>query len=248
MLSKTPWLNTTRFKPRFVFRSPMYLMRRGLVHSNALTGSLISLGDQRCNFLVVGCDFDSTVGTVDAGYRLFYRRGCFRAGYRSNSGLHRHGTDRRGSVVSDRQFIADLFIDLCRTVFGRSMAGAKYSRHVPVILGVIILSSGKSADGRLAEERCYFPRSWARWRSASPRLCENPVYLCCLFPCWRAAVTVGTAFFDHIGRHSWRGGRRALKFDRKSSALVVRRGGGEHRRDFIGILRSQCRQVVRVEP
>ena len=65
------------------------LIRRGLVHSNAMTGSFISLTISAVVLLLLVPFFVPYVA-LEPGHRLFHCRGHLRAGDRPNSRLRRH--------------------------------------------------------------------------------------------------------------------------------------------------------------
>ena len=116
----------------FCFSVAHIFVRRGLVHSNALTGSLISLGTSAVGIL----DFSSfclprLLHSKSSSIGYFAAAGLFAPAIGQTLGLHRHGAHRRGARLGHRQHFTDLFVHLCGVASGRTMAGAEHSGHVP---------------------------------------------------------------------------------------------------------------------
>ena len=116
-----------------------------------------------------------------------------------------------------------------------------------VIIGVIILSSGKSFGGEWRKIDILYPLVAAVAFGISTTLRKfglSELHL----PLLGAAVTVGTAFFILLGLIQWRGGRRALKFNLNSTrwlfgAAVVNTGA------ILSVFSAlNVGKVVRVEP
>jgi len=132
-------------------------VRRGLVHSNALTGSLISLGTSAAIFWLLAFVMVpwSTLWTPAIGY--FAAAGVFAPAIGQTLGyigMERIGVARASPIVNTSPIFSSIFavwflgeVWLLQNIAGTCL----------VILGVIILSLVKSADGGWRKRDVIFP-------------------------------------------------------------------------------------------
>lgn len=195
------------------------LVRRGLVQSNALTGSLISLGTSAAIFwlLVLFLVPSSALRTPAVGY--FILAGVFAPAIGQTLGyigMERIGVARSSPIVNTSPIFSSVFAVL---FLGEVWAAQNILGTCLVILGVIILSSGKPARGEWKTIDVIYPLLGAVAFGISTTLRKTGL-LTVPVPLLAAAVTVGTAFFVLLGIIRLRGARRAVKFNRESGAWL----------------------------
>ena len=220
MLSKTLMAEYYAFQAALLFSIAHVFVRRGLVHSNALTGSLISLGTSAAIFWLLAFVMVPwwTLWTPAIGY--FAAAGVFAPAIGQTLGyigMERIGVARASPIVNTSPIFSSIFavwflgeVWLLQNILGTCL----------VILGVIILSLIKSADGGWRKRDVIFPAFGAVAFGISTTLrkfglAEVPT------PLFAAAVTVGTAFLVLSVIILLRGGRRAVRFNRKSSGWLA---------------------------
>jgi drug/metabolite transporter (DMT)-like permease len=204
------------FQTALCFSIAHVFVRRGLVHSNALTGSLISLGTSAVIFwsLVLLLIPLSSLQTPAVGY--FILGGVFAPAIGQTLGyigMERIGVARSSPIVNTSPIFSSIFAVLflgevwvAQNILGTSL----------VILGVMILSSSKPAQGEWKKIDVIYPLLGALAFGISTTLRKSGL-LAVPVPLLAAAVTVGTAFFVLLGIIQLRGGLRVLKFDARSS-------------------------------
>jgi drug/metabolite transporter (DMT)-like permease len=235
------------FQAALCFSVAHVLIRRGLVGSNALTCSLISLATTGTIFwlLVVILIPLSALWTPPIGY--FIAAGIFAPAIGQTLGyigIERIGVARSTPIVNS----APIFSSGLAVLFlGEVWTAQNILGTLSVIVGVIILSSGKSSAGEWRRIDILYPLLGAVAFGLSTTLRKSGLSVLPI-PLLGAAVTVGTAFIIILIVVRWRGGRRALKFDPASTrwlfvAAVVNTGA------ILSVFSAlNVGKVVRVEP
>ena len=207
------------FQAAVCFSFAHILVRRGLVGSNALTGSLISLGTTGTIVWLLLPFFTPLSVLWQPAVGFFMAAGFFAPAigqWLGYIGMERIGVARSSPIVNTSPIFSSSFavflLDEVWTVQNRIGTCL-------VILGVIILSSGKSAGGEWRKIDILYPVLAALAFGISTTLRKTGLTTIHL-PILAAAVTVGTAFFVLLGIIQLRGGRKALKFDRQSCAWL----------------------------
>jgi drug/metabolite transporter, DME family len=235
------------FQAALCFSVAHVLIRRGLVGSNALTCSLISLATTGTIFwsLVVILIPLSALWTPAIGY--FIAAGIFAPAIGQTLGyigIERIGVARSTPIVNSAPIFSSSFavVFLDEVWTAQNILGT-----LSVIIGVIILSSGKSAAGEWRRIDILYPLLGAVAFGISTTLRKSGLSALPV-PLLGAAVTVGTAFIIILILIRWRGGRRALKLDPASmvwlfGAAVVNTGA------ILSVFSAlNLGKVVRVEP
>jgi len=235
------------FQAALCFSVAHVLIRRGLVGSNALTFSLISLATTGTIFwlLVVILIPLSALWTPPIGY--FIAAGIFAPAIGQTLGyigIERIGVARSTPIVNS----APIFSSGLAVLFlGEVWTAQNILGTLSVIVGVIILSSGKSSAGEWRRIDILYPLLGAVAFGLSTTLRKSGLSVLPI-PLLGAAVTVGTAFIIILIVIRWRGGRLALKFDPASTrwlfvAAVVNTGA------ILSVFSAlNVGKVVRVEP
>ena len=223
------------------------LIRRGLVGSNALTCSLISLATTATIFWLLALVLIplSALWTPTIGY--FIVAGIFAPAIGQTLGyigIERIGVARSTPIVNSAPIFSSSFAVL---FLGEVWTAQNVFGTLSVIIGVIILSSGKASEGQWRKLDILYPLVGAVAFGISTTLRKFGLSLLHI-PLLGAAVTVGTAFFILLLLILWRGGRRALKFNPVSTrwlfgAAVVNTGA------ILSVFSAlNVGKVVRVEP
>jgi len=194
-------------------------VRRGLVSSNALTGSVISLGTSAAVFclLVFALVPLSLLQTPAIGY--FVAGGIFAPAIGQTLGyigMERIGVARSSPIVNTSPIfssgLAVIFLGevwLFQNVIGTCL----------VILGVVILSSGRHAGGKWRKKDVIYPVLAAMAFGVSTTLRKTGLGVVPV-PMLGAAVTVGTAFVALLVIVRVRGGLGSLVFTGSSAAWL----------------------------
>lgn len=223
------------------------LIRRGLVGSNALTCSLISLATTATIFWLLALVLIplSALWTPTIGY--FIVAGIFAPAIGQTLGyigIERIGVARSTPIVNSAPIFSSSFAVL---FLGEVWTAQNVFGTLSVIIGVIILSSGKASEGQWRKLDILYPLVGAVAFGISTTLRKFGLSLLHI-PLLGAAVTVGTAFFILLLLILWRGGRRALKFNPVSTrwlfgAAVANTGA------ILSVFSAlNVGKVVRVEP
>ena len=235
------------FQAALCFSIAHVLIRRGLVGSNALTCSLISLATTAAIFwlLVVILIPLSALWTPAIGY--FIAAGVFAPAIGQTLGyigIERIGVARSTPIVNSAPIFSSSFAVL---FLGEVWTAQNILGTLSVIIGVIILSSGKSSEREWRKIDILFPLVGAVAFGISTTLRKSGLSVLHV-PLLGAAVTVGTAFCIILIVIRWRGGRQALKFNPVSTrwlfgAAVVNTGA------ILSVFSAlNVGKVVRVEP
>jgi uncharacterized membrane protein len=235
------------FQAALFFSITHLFVRRGLVNSNALTGSFISLGTSMTLYWGWVLFFIplSALSTPSIGY--FIASGVFAPAIGQTLGyigMERIGVARSTPIINTSpvfsSFFAVMFLDEVwplKNIVGTGL----------VILGVIILSSSKPPEGNWNRKDVLFPIFGAVAFGVSTNL--RKIGLTAVqVPVLGAAVTLGTAFLVLLGIIYFRGGRSVLIFNRQSSGWLL--GGALLNSAAILSFFSALNlgRIVRVEP
>ena len=195
-------------------------VRRGLVGSNALTGSVISLGTSAVIFWLLVSAFIplSLLSTPAIGY--FMAAGFFAPAIGQTLGyigMERIGVARSSPIVNT----SPIFSSILAVVFlGEIWVMQNMLGTCLVILGVVILSASSSNKGDWHKRDMIYPLFGALAFGISTTLRKTGL-MTIPVPLLAAAVTVGTAFFVLLASVRWQGGFSILKFNRRSSAWLL---------------------------
>lgn len=190
-----------------------------MVHSNALTCSIVSLATSAVVLWVLVPFFVplSALWTPAIGY--FVAAGFFAPGIGQTLGyvgIERIGVARSMPIVNSApifsSIFAVLFLDevwVLQNIFGTGL----------VILGVIVLSSGKPANGQWRKLDIVYPILAALAFGISTTLRKTGLMVV-ERPILAAAVTVGTGLFVLLAIIQTQGGRRALILNRQNTGWL----------------------------
>jgi drug/metabolite transporter (DMT)-like permease len=208
------------FQAALCFSIAHLLVRRGLVHSNALTGSFVSLATSAAALWLLLPLFTplSAVWAPAIGY--FIAAGLFAPAIGQTLGyvgIERIGVARSTPIVNSAPIFSSLLavfflgeVWLLQNIIGTSL----------VIIGVIILSASQPPAGQWRHLDVIYPILGALAFGISTTLRKTGL-MAVQTPILAAAVTVGTAFFVLLAIIQMQGGRRALKLNRQSSGWLL---------------------------
>lgn len=235
------------FQTALCFSIAHILVRRGLVHSNALTGSLISLGTSAVIFWLLLMAFIPLSELRAPGVGYFVAGGIFAPAIGQTLGyigMERLGVARSSPIVNT----SPIFSSILAVIFlGEVWVMQNIIGTCLVILGVIVLSSRNAGDGHWRIKDLVYPLLAALAFGISSNL-RKAGLTAVSQPLLGAAVTLGTAFLVLLIIVQLRGGRPALKWDGQSgrwlfAGALVNTGA---LLSFFAAL--NLGQVVRVEP
>jgi DME family drug/metabolite transporter len=235
------------FQAALCFSIAHVFVRKGLTSSNALTGSVISLGTSATIFWLLAIAFVplSSLGSPAIGY--FMAAGFFAPAIGQTLGyvgMERIGVARSSPIVNT----SPIFSSILAVLFlGEVWAAQNIVGTCLVILGVVVLSLSRPAQGEWQKKDIIYPVLAALAFGISTTLRKTGL-AAIQIPLLAAAVTVGTAFFVLLGIVRFNGGFGALKFNRQGNAWL-----------FGGALINACAilsffsalnvgKIVRVEP
>ena len=203
------------FQAALFFSIAHVLIRRGLLYSNAITGSFISLTTSAVTLWLMVPFFVplSALWTPAIGY--FVAAGFFAPGIGrtlSYVGIERIGVARSVPIVNSSPIFASIF-----AVFflGEIWVFQNVVGTVLVISGVIVLSSIKPATGPWHKMDIIFPILGAVAFGVSTNRRKAGVGSL-NFPMLAAAITAATAVFVSLALVRIQGGLRALKLNSQS--------------------------------
>lgn len=235
------------FQTALCFSVAHIFVRRGLVHSNALTSSLISLGTSAAIFWLLLLFLIPFSALLTPAVGFFVAGGIFAPAIGQTLGyigMERIGVARSSPIVN----ISPIFSSILAVVFlGEAWVPQNIIGTCLVILGVVVLSSRNASEGEWRMKDVIYPVLAAVAFGISTTLRKTGL-TALPEPLLGAAVTLGTAFVVLLIIIQLRGGRKELKFNRKSSgwmfgAAIVNTGAIL---SFFAAL--NLGQVVRVEP
>lgn len=235
------------FQTALCFSVAHIFVRRGLVHSNALTSSLISLGTSAAILWLLLLFLIPFSALLTPAVGFFVAGGIFAPAIGQTLGyigMERIGVARSSPIVN----ISPIFSSILAVVFlGEAWVPQNIIGTCLVILGVVVLSSRNASEGEWRMKDVIYPVLAAVAFGISTTLRKTGL-TALPEPLLGAAVTLGTAFVVLLIIIQLRGGRKELKFNRKSSgwmfgAAIVNTGAIL---SFFAAL--NLGQVVRVEP
>ena len=235
------------FQAALCFSIAHIFVRRGLVGSNALTGSVISLGTSAVIFWSLASFFLPLSLLQTPAVFFFMAAGFFAPAIGQTLGyigMERIGVARSSPIVNTSPIFSSVFAVL---LLGEVWVAQNMTGTLLVILGVIILSLRSPAQAGWQKKDIIYPVLGALAFGISTTLRKTGLMLVPM-PLLGAAVTVGTAFFVLLGIIQFRGGRSVLKFNRRSNAWLF--GGAVFNSGAILSFFSALSvgKIVRVEP
>jgi drug/metabolite transporter (DMT)-like permease len=177
------------FQAALCFSVAHVLVRRGLVHSNALTGSFVSLATSAAAFWMLLPWFAplSALQTPAIGYFIGQTLGYL--------GIERIGVARSMPIVNS----APIFSSLLAVFFlGEVWVLQNIIGTGLVIIGAVVLSSGKPVEGQWRKLDTIYPILGALAFGISTTLRKTGL-MEVQIPILGAAVATGTAFFVLLG-------------------------------------------------
>jgi drug/metabolite transporter (DMT)-like permease len=222
-------------------------VRRGLVQSNALTGSVISLGTSAIVLWLLALIMAPLSALWSPAVGYFIAGGFFAPAIGQTLGyigMERVGVARSSPIVNTSPMFSSVLavillgeVWLPRNVIGTCL----------VITGVVILSMSKPAAGPWNKKDIIYPVLAALAFGISTTLRKTGL-MTVQAPLLAAAVTVGTAFCVLLGIVRIRGGAAILKFNRRSNGWLL--GGALFNTGAILSFFSALNAgpIVRVEP
>src|SRR3990167_2956362 len=151
------------FQAALCFSIAHIFVRRGLVNSNALTGSFISLGTSAAIFWLLALALVplSTLRAPGVGY--FVAAGVFAPAIGQTLGyvgMEKIGVARSAPIVNTSPIFSSVFAVF---ILGEVWTRQNMLGTCLVILGIIVLSSSKAAAGERSEERRVGKECRSRW-------------------------------------------------------------------------------------
>jgi DME family drug/metabolite transporter len=235
------------FQTALCFSIAHVFVRRGLVHSNAFTGSLISLGTSAAIFWLLVFAFVpiSVLQLPAVGY--FVAAGFFAPAIGQTLGyigMERIGVARSSPIVNT----SPIFSSVLAVIFlGEAWVLQNIVGTCLVILGVVVLSSGRLEQGDWQKKDVLYPILAAMAFGISTTLRKAGLTTVPV-PVLAAAITVGTAFVVLLIIFHFRGGRRTLKLTRQSGSWLVAAALVNTGAILSFFYALNFGQVVRVEP
>lgn len=159
----------SHFKPQSLFQLPHILVRRGLIYSNALTGSLISLGTTAAIFWLLAVLFIPLSNMIVPAMGYFIAAGIFAPGIGQtlgDIGMERLGVARSAPIVNTAPIFSSI---LAVSLLGEVWTVQNVIGTCLVILGVVILSSDRPKQGQWRKSDIAYLSS-APWHLGYQRL------------------------------------------------------------------------------
>ena len=207
------------FQAALCFSVAHIFVRRGLVHSNAITGSVISLGTSAVLLGLLALFLVPLAALRSPAIWYFIAAGVFAPAIGQTLGyigMERIGVARSSPIVNT----SPIFSSILAVLFlGELWVAQNIVGTCLVILGVVILSSGTPAAGQWRKKDILYPVLAALAFGVSTILRKSGLFEVPV-PLLAAAVTVGTAFLVLLCIVGLRGGRRVLQFHRRGNAWL----------------------------
>jgi uncharacterized membrane protein len=235
------------FQAALCFSIAHIFVRRGLAGSNALTGSVISLGTSTVIFWTLAIVLAPLALLASPAIGYFMAGGLFAPALGQTLGyigMERIGVARSSPIVNTSPMFSSIFavlllgeIWLVQNMLGTGL----------VILGVIVLSTSRPASGKWHKKDVIYPILAALAFGISTTFRKTGL-MTIHVPLLAAAVTVGTAFLGLLAIVWCKGGRDILSFNPRSSSWLF--GGAVVNSAAILSFFSALNvgTVVRVEP
>ena len=208
------------FQAALLFSIAHVFVRRGLVHSNGLTGSLISVGTSALVFWLLALFLVPLpmFWTPSIGY--FIAAGFFAPAIGQTLayiGMERIGVARAAPIVNTSPIFSSIFavvflneVWLLQNIVGTCL----------VIAGVIVLSARKTSEGAWRKKDILYPMLGAVVFGISTTLRKAGISEV-QDALWGAPVTVGMAFWVLLPIVRIRGGRRVLALNPQGNRWLV---------------------------
>jgi DME family drug/metabolite transporter len=211
------------FQAALCFSIAHIFIRRGLVESNAMTGSFISLSMSAVVLWLLTPFFVPLSALWTPAIAIFIAAGIFAPGIGrtlSYVGIERIGVARSVPIVNSSPIFASIFavIFLGETWIFQNIIGT-----LLVISGVVTLSMSKPAVGEWDKWNVIYPIVGAVAFGASSNLRKAGLSYVSI-PLLAAAVTAGAAAIFSYTLLQIQGGKEAFKLTRKSAAWLVAAG------------------------
>ncbi len=211
------------FQAALCFSIAHILIRRGLVESNAMTGSFISLS-MSAVVLWLAVPFFVPLGALwNSAALIFVAAGVFAPGIGrtlSYVGIEKIGVARSVPIANSSPIFASIFavVFLAETWVLQNVIGTFL-----VIGGVIVLSMAKPAQGEWRKLDVIYPFIGALAFGASTTLRKAGLGFINV-PLLAAAVTAGSAALFSFILLQFQGGKQAVKLTRRSAAWLFPAG------------------------
>jgi uncharacterized membrane protein len=207
------------FQAALFFSMAHILIRRGLVESNAMTGSLISLTMSAAVLWLILILSAPLAALWTPEILIFVAAGFFAPGIGrtlSYVGIERIGVARSVPIVNSSPIFASIFAVI---FLGEIWVVQNIVGTLLVISGVVTLSMGKPPAGKWRKRDMVFPIVGAVAFGASAILRKAGLGFVNV-PIVAAAVTAGAAALFSVCLLQIQGGKRAIKLTRKSAAWL----------------------------
>lgn len=211
------------FQAALCFSIAHILIRRGLVGSNAMTGSLISLSISAAVLWCALPFFVPLSALANPALLIFVAAGIFAPGIGrtlSYVGIEKIGVSRSVPIANSSPIFASIFAVI---FLGESWVLQNIVGTLLVIGGVVLLSVAKPAQGQWRKFDAIYPLVGAVAFGASAILRKAGLDLVNI-PLLAAAVTAATGALFSFGLLQVQGGRQALKLTRRSARWLVSAG------------------------
>jgi DME family drug/metabolite transporter len=207
------------FQAALCFSIAHIFIRRGLVESNAMTGSFISLSTTATVLWLLFPFFAGLSDLWTPASLIFVAAGIFAPGIgrtMSYVGIEKIGVARSVPIANSSPIFASILavIFLAEVWLLQNIVGT-----LLVISGVVALSMAKPAQGRWRKFDVIYPAVGALAFGASSILRKAGLEYVAI-PVLAGAVTAGTAAFFSFALLQFRGGKEALKLTRQSAAWL----------------------------
>ena len=211
------------FQAALCFSIAHILIRRGLIDSNAMTGSFISLSMSAVVLWLAVPFFVPLTALWNPAALIFIAAGIFAPGIGrtlSYVGIEKIGVARSVPIANSSPIFASIFavIFLAETWVLQNVIGT-----LLVISGVIVLSMAKPAQGEWRKIDVIYPLIGALAFGASTTLRKAGLGFINI-PLLAAAVTAGAAAIFSFILLQIQGGKEAFKLTRRSAAWLFPAG------------------------
>ena len=211
------------FQAALCFSIAHIFIRRGLVGSNAMTGSFISLSMSAAILWLLFPFFAPLSALWTPVSLVFVMAGIFAPGIGrtlSYVGIEKIGVARSVPIANSSPIFASVFavVFLAEAWVPQNILGTML-----VISGVIILSVAKPAQGEWRKLDVIYPLVGAMAFGASAILRKAGLGYVDI-PVMAAAVTAGSAALFSLALLQFRGGKEAFKLTRRSAAWLFTAG------------------------
>jgi uncharacterized membrane protein len=211
------------FQGALCFSIAHILIRRGLVGSNAMTGSFISLSMSAAVLWLLFPFFAPLSALWTPVSLIFIVAGIFAPGIGrtlSYVGIEKIGVARSVPIANSSPIFASIFAVI---FLAEAWAPQNILGTLLVMSGVIILSGGKPAQGEWRKLDVIYPLVGAMAFGASANLRKAGLNFINI-PVMAAAVTAGSAAIFSFALLQFRGGKEAFKLTRRSATWLFTAG------------------------